>query len=162
MSQTSQPVAPADPPESRRTPVPSRFEGGCACRAIRYACSTAPLAMVNCYCRDCQQASGSGHSAIVVVTCDALQITQGEPRYFQCAASGGSTSRRGFCSHCGSQLFTTSSTRPDLIGIRAGSLDDPSWFHPTIDIWTENAQPWDRLSADTLKFAHGPVQKTGG
>ena len=30
-----------------------------ACGATRYACSGEPLAMLNCHCRDCQQASGA-------------------------------------------------------------------------------------------------------
>ena len=33
--------------------------GGCACGAIRYSCSSAPLYMGNCHCRDCQRATGS-------------------------------------------------------------------------------------------------------
>ena len=42
------------------------FSGGCACGLIRYTCTAAPLAMVNCYCRDCQRASGGACSPSVV------------------------------------------------------------------------------------------------
>ncbi len=34
------------------------FSGGCACKSIRYVCNRAPLATLNCHCRDCQLASG--------------------------------------------------------------------------------------------------------
>jgi hypothetical protein len=35
------------------------FSGGCACGSIRYICSRAPVAMLNCHCLDCQRSSGS-------------------------------------------------------------------------------------------------------
>ena len=38
--------------------APSDFSGGCACGGVRYDCSSAPAAMVNCHCRDCQRAGG--------------------------------------------------------------------------------------------------------
>jgi len=44
-----------------------KLSGGCACGAIHYECSADPLRMLNCHCRDCQQASGSAYAAIVVV-----------------------------------------------------------------------------------------------
>jgi hypothetical protein len=34
------------------------FSGGCACGAIRYECSAAPIFALNCHCRDCQRATG--------------------------------------------------------------------------------------------------------
>jgi hypothetical protein len=41
----------------------------------------------------------------------------------------------------------------DFIGVRAGSLDDPSWFRPTADAWTTSGQPWDVLQPGTKKYA---------
>jgi hypothetical protein len=35
------------------------FSGGCACGSIRYVCARAPVAMLNCHCRDCQRSSGA-------------------------------------------------------------------------------------------------------
>jgi hypothetical protein len=41
--------------------------GGCACGAIRYETDATPVVMLNCHCRDCQRASGSGYAAHLVV-----------------------------------------------------------------------------------------------
>jgi hypothetical protein len=50
---------------------------------------------------------------------------------------------RGFFVECGSRL-TVGENREgttDFVGINAGSLDDPSWFHPQFDIFTSDARP---------------------
>ena len=43
------------------------FSGGCACGSIRYVCARAPVAMLNCHCRDCQRSSGAPFASGVVV-----------------------------------------------------------------------------------------------
>ena len=45
---------------------------------------------------------------------------------------------------------------PDLMGIMAGSLDDPSWFQTTVDIYTASAQPWDFMNPNLPKFPNMP------
>lgn len=131
---------------------PPQFSGRCACGAVRYECSAAPVSMVNCHCRACQRAGGAGHSPTVVVSRAAFRVSRGEPKVFESAADSGGTARRAFCADCGSPLFASSSARPDLVGIRAGSLDDPSWFRPTADVWADCAQPWDALDPSTAKL----------
>ena len=132
--------------------IPTRFSGGCACGAIRYEASAAPLAMVNCHCRDCQRAGGSAYSPTVVVGAAAFRITSGEPRHHTVAADSGHTVRRAFCAECGAPLFATTSAHPGAVALRAGSLDDPGWFRPTADVWTAGAQPWDVMDPARPKF----------
>lgn len=132
--------------------VPSRFEGGCACGGLRYQCSSAPVSIVNCHCRDCQRAGGAGYSPTVVMSRAAFRITQGEPKVFESSVESGNTARRAFCAACGSPLFASSSARAEFLGIRAGSLDDPSWFRATADVWAESAQPWDAMDPTTPKL----------
>jgi hypothetical protein len=43
------------------------FTGGCACGAIRYECSAEPIMMFKCHCRDCQQVTGGGFVAGLLV-----------------------------------------------------------------------------------------------
>jgi hypothetical protein len=128
------------------------FFGGCACGAVRYECSAAPVAMVNCHCRDCQRAGGAGFSPTVVVPAAAFRLLGAEPKRHSTTAESGHTAHRAFCGECGSPLFASSPARSDFIGIRAGSLDDPSWFEPQVEVWTASAQPWDRLRAGVPHF----------
>jgi len=128
------------------------FSGGCACGAIRYECSAAPLRMINCHCRDCQRASGSGYSATLIMAADSVRLLRGECSEHRIVAESGNVAKREFCGVCGSPLFAASLARPELIGVKAASLDDPSWFAPEADVWVESAQPWDRMGG-IPKFA---------
>ena len=131
--------------------VPSLFSGGCACDAVRYECSTSPITMVNCHCRDCQRASGSAYLPTVLVPTANFRLVRGAPRYHETTVANAHIARRAFCGECGSPLFASSSARPEMTGIRAASLDDPSWFRAERDVWTGSAQPWDILSPATVK-----------
>jgi hypothetical protein len=71
--------------------------------------------------------------------------------------SGGIVSR-GFCPNCGSRLFSKPPI-PELMGIMAGSLDDPSQFKPMRDFYTVSAQQWDYMNPDLPKFDKLPPPK---
>jgi hypothetical protein len=131
------------------------FTGGCLCGAIRHECSAEPFATGNCHCRDCQRSSGSAFVPALFVPREAVKIT-GEVKYYAVTADSGNTFSRGFCPTCGTPLFGLSVGLPGAIGIRAGSLDDPSWYRPAVDIYTTSAQPWDTMNPDLPKFPKGP------
>lgn len=126
------------------------FTGGCLCGAIRYECSAEPIVMGNCHCRDCQLATGTAFAAAMLVAVDAVTIT-GDVKYHDVTADSGSIVSRGFCPTCGSRLFSKPPV-PELMGIMAGSLDEPSEFQPGMDIYTASAQPWDYMNPDLPKL----------
>lgn len=130
------------------------FSGGCMCGAIRYECTAEPIFMGNCHCRDCQQATGTGYAPALLVPRSAV-ITTGEVKYYDVTGDSGSIVSRGFCPTCGSRLF---GKRPsgEVIGIMAGSLDQPSGFQPAIDVYTGSAQLWDHMNPELPKFQKFP------
>src|SRR5262245_20174145 len=128
------------------------FQGGCACGAIRYECSELPLRMLNCHCRDCQMASGSAFSPTLIMARSAVKVTKGNPAHFERSAESGNIAKRAFCAECGTPLFASSSAGPEYLGVKASSLDDPSWFRPEANVWVKSAQPWDCLDPALPKF----------
>src|SRR5207249_8756960 len=64
---------------------------------------------------------------------------------------GGKT-HRGFCPECGSPIQVKPDAVPQFVAIRTASLDDPSSFNPQVDVWTSDAQPWDRMNPALPKF----------
>jgi hypothetical protein len=132
-----------------------KLSGGCACGVIRYECNADPVVMLNCHCRDCQHASGSGYAAILVVLKTAVRM-RGEPRYHRAIGDSGKAVERGFCSICGSQVILKLERLPHLVGLQAGSLDDPSIYRPAMDVFISSAQPWDYLNPAVQKHTHEP------
>ncbi len=130
------------------------FTGGCLCGNVRYECSAAPIVMGNCHCRDCQRATGTAFAAAILVPRDAVTIT-GEAKYYEVTGDSGNRVGRGFCPTCGSRLFSKPPI-PELMGIMAGSLDEPGEFQPSMDCYTASAQPWDCMNPELPKFAQFP------
>ena len=133
--------------------------GGCACGAIRYECDAEPLLALNCHCRDCQRANGTAFAAIVRVSAAAFKVTKGAPKFYTVTGDSGNQVSRGFCLECGSPLFSRLSGMPDVVGVRVGSLDDPSRYHPTMDIFVTSAQPWDYMNPELPKFPGYPKRQ---
>lgn len=130
--------------------------GGCLCGAVRYEFSGEPVFSLLCHCRDCQRQSGSAYAAAVRVLAAGFRVTQGEPKLYVKIADSGNRISRAFCPECGCMLFLRVSARPDLVGIRVGTLDDPSWFRPEAHIFVKSAQPWDYLNPHFPKYATYP------
>jgi len=131
------------------------FSGGCACGAIRYECSAEPAFSWNCHCRDCQRASGSAFCPVLYVPRAALTIS-GESTYYDVKAESGNKVSRGFCPHCGSPVFIQAELVPDLQGLWAASLDNPSVFQPQVHVWTDRAQLWDYMTQTLAKIPEAP------
>ena len=72
----------------------------------------------------------------------AFELTAGSPELYRSQAESGNDVKRAFCGACGSPLYAESTGRPERVALRAGALDDASWFEPTEDVWTSSAQPW--------------------
>lgn len=122
----------------------SKWCGQCACGKIRYESTEAPTFSFHCQCRDCQRASGTGHSSAFVVAKETTSTT-GEPRFFDQTSDRGTVVSRGFCPDCGSPMWNRNSAFPDRYYVNAATLDDPSVFQPTAVVFAESAQQWDFL-----------------
>jgi hypothetical protein len=114
--------------------------------------------MFKCHCRDCQRATGGGFACAILVAADSFKFTRGKPRYHLTSRASGGHHKRGFCPECGSRLTGGENAEGSsgFVGINAGSLDDPSWFRPLMEIWTSDAQPWDQPDPALPKFEETP------
>ncbi len=123
------------------TPEPTRTTGGCLCGALRYEAFGQPIGSGHCYCADCRRASGSGFIPFMGFKAEAVRFA-GEARQFHSKAANGNDAVRNRCANCMSLVFGGEIGKTDLYTLYAGSLDDPSAFHPTIAIFAEGRPPW--------------------
>lgn len=130
--------------------------GGCACGAIRYEFSGEPAAAINCHCRDCQHASGSGFGAHLIVWEKTFRYLAGEPTYYTKTADSGETMKRAFCAACGSPLGILEPHRPKLVFLSGASLDDPEMYKPSMNIYTDSSHSWDILDPELPRSPQMP------
>jgi hypothetical protein len=131
--------------------MPNIRTGGCLCGAVRYESAGEPQFSLQCHCRDCQRSSGTAFVAAMRVPSAGFRIVKGAPRSYVTRAESGNEVTRLFCGECGSPIYIQVSTRPDIVGLRVGTLDDPSGFRPDANIFVKSAQPWVHLSPDLPK-----------
>ncbi len=93
----------------------------------------------------------------VVFAASAVQFTKGAPKEYVCTGTSGAKTHRGFCAECGSPVSARADLIPEIRGISAASLDDPSELELDADIWTASAQPWDELSSTLPQFETTPT-----
>ncbi|MFT3723129.1 MAG: GFA family protein [Hyphomonadaceae bacterium] len=129
--------------------------GGCLCKTVRFTATAAPIAVRQCWCRDCQYwASGS---ATVNAVFDASAVTiEGKLSTFISRADSGNTMTRGFCSTCGTPVTSASHARPHLVILRVGTFDDPAIAKPAMNIWTSSAPHWAHLDPEIPSTPHQP------
>src|SRR3984957_4413715 len=133
---------------------------GCLCGAVRYESGGESVSSLQCHCRDCQRQSGAAHVPAVRMPSAEFRITKGAPKTYVAKSDSGNDISRVFCGDCGTPLYVQVSTRPDLVGLRVTTFDDPSWFRPEANIFTKSAQPWDHLDPGIPKFPAYPDGKS--
>jgi len=120
------------------------YTGGCACGKVRYELAAEPIRGFQCQCRDCQRDTGSGHSSVMVFPRAALSVS-GDVSEILRTADSGADKLKGFCTACGSPLYNKPVTKPDMLGVYVGTLDDPSAFKPELVMFASRGHAWDHL-----------------
>lgn len=118
--------------------------GGCMCGGIRYLLRGNPEWVWQCYCRDCQQATGTGHTTISAFHRDNVEIV-GLPNSYVTTGDTGGRVERHFCATCASRLFTTGELPGPLYIFQSGTLDDPNSIAPTAAIYVKDRLDWDYI-----------------
>jgi hypothetical protein len=61
-----------------------------------------------------------------------------------------------FCPNCGSGVINGSEADPEIAIVLAGTLDDPSPFNPTVELFCGRAQAGLRLDGQRQRFPGMP------
>jgi hypothetical protein len=139
------------------TGAPKPLTGRCLCGGVTYSADAEPVIQAVCHCTDCQRQTANPFSVVVGVPEAAFTVEGGTLSSFKTTGTdSGEETVRHFCSACGSPLFTLTASAPGVVIIKAGSLDDMSWFEPAVEIWTDSAQPWAPHFEPAAQLERGP------
>jgi hypothetical protein len=112
--------------------------GGCLCSDIRYRVAGPPLHSAVCHCKTCRRAAASPSVAWVTFEREKFEILSGTPREFRSSPPV----LRTFCARCGSPLTYANEASRATLDVTTVSLDDPSLFPPTREVWLEHRIEW--------------------
>ncbi|MHC1549716.1 GFA family protein [Phyllobacterium sp. K27] len=131
------------------------YTGGCACGAVRYEISSAPVFENHCQCHDCQKRSGTGHGSYLTFPSNNMTVA-GKTSTWNVAGDSGNEKIHAFCPTCGTLVYLTSVATPEMIAVPATSLDDPSRFNPQVVTYTIRAHKWDMIDSSLQRFERMP------
>ena len=126
--------------------------GGCLCGAVRYTYEGEVGSAGYCHCADCRRVSGSAFGISVRVSAGGFRVVAGAPKSFTKQGDSGRLVSRFFCSDCGSPLYTLPPLHPDVVFIKAGSLDDPSVVKPNRQAWTRSRVAWAEIDPGIVSY----------
>jgi hypothetical protein len=76
----------------------------------------------------------------------------GTPHTHDRRADSGNVVTRAFCGTCGGPVFSTNSANPEVVFVRASSLDDPEAFAPGMIVYASRAPSWALLDPKLPMF----------
>lgn len=130
--------------------------GRCLCGQVTFTIDAEPVGTRMCWCRDCQYIA-SGSATVNVLFPEEAVTYSGPLGTFRMTADSGNTVERGFCTSCGSQMYSRTVEPAGLpMRVRAGTLDDPSLMPPQAIIFTDSAPGWVKLDPDLPHHPRAP------
>jgi hypothetical protein len=150
ISRTCLPKAIAECKRLWMTPRPQiDITAHCPCGRVTVQLHGPVHAMLLCSCEDCQQATGSGHSSVLLVS-EANVVVEGTPKTFDRPANSGAVFTRYFCPDCGTPVSGRSSRAPHMVMLPAGLFGGATegWFKPNQLIFSRSHRDWDTIADD--------------
>jgi hypothetical protein len=114
--------------------------GRCLCETVRFEISGELGPIVYCHCAQCRRATGTAFATNANVARTAHRFLTGTDAISEYESSPGKF--RGFCSRCGSPLYSRTTTDPDALRIRLGTLDQDPGARPMVHVFTGSKAPW--------------------
>jgi hypothetical protein len=119
------------------------FEGGCACRFVRYRMTSKPLFVHCCHCTWCQRETGTAFALNAMIEADRVALLQGDVEVIDTPSLSGKGQKIARCPKCRVALWSNYAGAGDAVRfVRVGTLDEAGRFPPDIHIFASSKQPW--------------------
>jgi hypothetical protein len=135
--------------------------GGCLCGAVRYSVKpTIRFEAYACHCTDCQTRSGSAFGIQQSVLANDLSI-EGELVKGEHVQPSGALAGIYACAKCLTRIYTDNNTRPGIVNLRAGTLDNSRDLVPASHMWTASKLPWVVIPDNAINLEGQPADQAG-
>ncbi|MBE7216803.1 GFA family protein [Shewanella benthica] len=127
----------------------TEIQGGCLCGALRYSVSEMPFDSDHCHCRMCQKSTGAVVGSWMDFLVEQVTWLCGKPSEY----ASSDTTRRGFCSTCGTSISFRDTGHPTYYTLSIASLDDPNLVAVKYHIHTDNQLKWLTIEDDLPRYS---------
>ena len=119
------------------------MEGGCTCRAVRFALSGPPLFVHCCHCTWCRRETGGAFALNAMIDTDRVSLLCGTPEPVRTPSASGKGQTILRCPACRVALWSHYAGAGEKIAfVRVGTLDHAERVPPDIHIFTASKLPW--------------------
>jgi hypothetical protein len=141
-------------------------EGGCLCGDVRYETTAEPVRVTICHCTFCQRLTGSAFLVEPIFRREDVALSGTAPTtYHHRSDSSHKRVTVNFCGKCGTTIYLDLERFPDILGLCAGTFDDPNWFDrgqgKCRHIFTRSAQEGVMLPTGAITFSGHALQLDG-
>jgi len=127
-------------------------EGGCLCKAVRFAVTLPSKWCAHCHCSMCRREHGAGYVTWVGFESTHFRLLSGVHHLTWYDSSP--EARRGFCSTCGSSMLFESERWANETHVALGSLDGPVDRAPQAHAFHDSHVNWMPLD-EALQVFNG-------
>jgi hypothetical protein len=118
-------------------------EAACLCGQLRLEVTGEPFAVSICNCLACERRTGSAFGMQAGFNADQVHVAGRFQDYTRISDEADKKEHvLHFCPDCGSQVFYTELTEPDLVVVSVGAFADPSFPPPTESGYDSRRHPW--------------------
>jgi hypothetical protein len=122
--------------------------GGCLCGGVRFEVTAPPLEAGYCHCTRYQRRTGTAAANSARLEPGSFRIVSGEELVRVYRPEDGF--EKGFCSACGSALFSRDRDDHRRVFARMGAFDSDPGVRPSYRQFVAYAAPWERIPDDGL------------
>lgn len=129
--------------------------GSCLCGGIRFEIDGELAPIQICHCGQCRKAQGAALATNIPVSTDCFRLVAGQELLQDYESSPGK--HRLFCSRCGSPILSRRDALPNVVRVRAGTIDVPLNTSLGAHCWVEARADWWPLDDELPRFAQAYV-----
>lgn len=124
-----------------------KHQGSCLCGGVRYEINGELTDVLNCHCSMCRKLHAAAFRTRAKVRTEDWITLKGQEliRFYESSPG----EHKGFCSGCGSSLYTRFDAVPEVLGFPLGTLDTDPGVKPQRHVYVGSKAPWFDIT-DTL------------
>ena len=122
------------------------IRASCLCGDVRFEIGGTLSGASHCHCSMCRKAHGAAFGTYAAAKASDFRVVSGENRITRYRSSAGIV--RTFCVRCGSTLQWLRESKPDVVDVALGVLDDDPGVRQACHIYVGSKAPWHEITDD--------------